>query len=130
MNSYEMLKDTLIKNFSYHDGKIIEFKKDGFDYILKFRDGWVDEQINEIRFVTARVRHQFDLSDREIYQLGRLGFVEKGPGKYIYMFEIYVWHESNLLEPVGVEAGNIILKEYIDGKLVKEENLADALFNN
>ena len=48
MNSYEMLKDTLIKNFSYHDGKIIEFKKDGFDYILKFRDGWVDEQINEI----------------------------------------------------------------------------------
>jgi hypothetical protein len=129
MNRRDMLKDTLINSFNYHDGEIIEFKKDGFDYILKFKDGWVDNQVNEIRFQTARVLNNYDLTDRVIYQLGNLDFVEANSTSYIYFFEIFVWYERNLVEVVKVEASNILSKKYFNNELVKEEDLGQVLFS-
>ena len=48
-------KDSLVRCFSYHDGEILEFKKLENNFLLKFKDGWLDDQVNEILFIDCTI---------------------------------------------------------------------------
>ena len=59
MNKMEILEKAVINGFSYHDALIIDFKKSGADFLLTFKDGWNDGQINEIYDQNKSLYHSF-----------------------------------------------------------------------
>lgn len=126
MNKMEILEKAVINGFSYHDALIIDFKKSGADFLLTFKDGWNDGQINEIRMLNAEVVNKYDLKDREIYQLGFIDFNDFSLKKCF--LEIYVWYDDCLTEVVKFEAEDFISKVYFNGELLKEESLC-SLFD-
>ncbi len=118
----KIFENTMLDNFSYHDGKILEFYKDNNDFVLKFEDGWNIDQINEIRFVNALAKYKFDLKDRIIYQLGYFDYINSFNGETPFVFEIYVWYKENLTEVVRIQASNIITKmTEADGSISEED---------
>ena len=126
MNKRDILDKTVLNSFSYHDGEITSFEKDGNDYVLTFTDGWNEGQVNEIRMVNVDVVNKYELNDRVIYQLGFIDYIEFSPKK-CYL-EIYVWYDDSLTEVVKFYAEDFISKCYLDGKMLKEERFS-SLFN-
>ena len=132
------LNNKLIMDFSYHDAIILKVTKNNNDITILLKDGWIDEQINEIKFIDSEIEHQFELEDREIYQLDDLVYFDK------WFMSFLVWANNGLLEKIELSANNIISKKYetktnkiFENKsliynnlsLVEEENLNEALLN-
>lgn len=111
------LQDNLITEFGYHDGTILKVTKDKKDVKILLRDGYNQEQINELNFMNCKFNCQNDLEGCTIYQLDDL--VNFGRSKWNMSF--LVWVEGGLLEKVDIEADNIISKKYC----VKENLLED-----
>ena len=84
MNKRDILDKTVLNSFSYHDGEITSFEKDGNDYVLTFTDGWNEGQVNEIRMVNVDVVNKYELNDRVIYQLGFIDYIEFSPKKMLF----------------------------------------------
>jgi len=117
----------LINSFSYHDGVIKEFIKDGNDYLLTFTDGWEVDQVNEIRMVNAEVFNKYELKDRIIYQFGFVDYCDFDP-KPCFL-ELYVWYDDCLTEVVKFKAEDFLVKSCVNDKIIKEESFAE-LFKN
>ena len=117
----EILEKSLIKNFSYHDGLIIEIKREEKDYVLTFTDGWEEDRINQIRMVNCLVENKYDLKDREIYQLGDLQFFPGEENQPCYL-ELYVCYEYPLFEVVKFSSDDFICKTYSDNKWSDQES--------
>lgn len=132
------LNNKLIMDFSYHDAIILKVTKNNNDITILLKDGWIDEQINEIKFIDSEIEHQFELEDRDIYQLDDLVYFDK------WYMSFLVWTDNGLLEKIELSANNIISKKYetktnkiFENKfliynnlsLVEEENLNEALLN-
>ena len=127
MNKLKIKENALISNFSYHDGRIIDLKKDGSDYVLSFIDGWLDNQINEIRMVNAEVYNKYELKDRIIYQFGFVDFCEFD--EKCCFLEFFVWYDDCLTEVVKFRADEFVCKTYVDRILKKEENFSELFIN-
>lgn len=132
------LNNKLITKFSYHDAIILKVTKTNNDITILLKDGWIDEQVNEIKFINSEIKHQFELEDREIYQLDDLVYFDK------WFMSFLVWANNGLLEKIEFSANNIISKKYetktnktFENKsliynnlsLVEEENLNESLLN-
>lgn len=132
------LNNKLITKFSYHDAIILKVTKNNNDITILLKDGWIDEQVNEIKFINSEIKHQFELEDREIYQLDDLVYFDK------WFMSFLVWANNGLLEKIEFSANNIISKKYETNtnkssnnesliynnlSLVEEENLNESLLN-
>lgn len=122
-------KDSLVRDFSYHDGEIIEFKKIENDFLLKFKDGWLDYQINEILFIDCVEDFENDFICQEIYQFEDLSYNEND-GFTMILDVIPSDLNASLEYFIGFNCKNIISKRYENGILVEEENLREFLENN
>ena len=126
MNKKKVLEKAMIlKDISYHDAVITEAYKDGNDYVLKFKDGWNTDQINELRFINADTFFEYELVDRTIFQFSYIDYVtiDESFDRDKFIFEIYVWYKGNLTEVVNIEASNIIIKIYNKDDVRVEELL-------
>lgn len=122
-------EDSLVRYFSYHDGEIIEFKKINNDFLLKFKDGWLDEQVNEILFVDCTINFDSKFSCQEIYQFEDLSYNEDDG--FTMILDVIPCDPMAPLECfISFKCKNIISKMYENGVLVEEENLLEFLENN
>ena len=127
MNKIDIKDKSLIISFSYHDGVITSFIKDGNDCLLTFTDGWEVDQVNEIRMINAEVFNKYDLRDRVIYQFGFVDYCDFDP-KPCFL-ELYVWYDDCLTEVVKFKAEDFLVKSCVNDKIIKEESFAE-LFKN
>lgn len=122
-------KDSLVRYFSYHDGEIIEFKKIKNDFLLKFKDGWLDDQVNEILFVDCIISFDSKFSCQEIYQFEDLSYNENDG--FTMILDVIPSDPMAPLECfISFKCKNIVSKMYENSVLVKKENLLEFLENN
>ena len=114
------IKNTLLNKFSFHDGKILLAEKRNNDFILRFKDGWNENQINEIIFIDIKSIPSVDLNNKIILQLEDTNYTDF----WKVTFSIPS-SEPNIYIPelVTISSLSINLKQYIDNKLIKEENI-------
>lgn len=114
------LSDKLIIDFNYHDAQIVKVIKNSKDITFILKDGFNENQIDELNFINCEIEHQYPLEDRIIYQLDDL--VKFHDSKWFMSF--LVWTDNGLLEKILIDADNIISRKYEDNKYI--ENLGNS----
>ena len=117
----EKFKNSLIESFSFHDGKILIVEKQGQDFLMRFIDGWNENQVNDLIFINCKEISNYDFTNANILQLENINYENNN-----WVLSLAMTSKDNFIPVIiTIKAEKIIARLFENDDLIIEEELSN-----